>query len=134
MSDIFHTENALRQKEKENLESGYATTLRRIEQMRAQWTPLRGQINALDVSTQGMITVFGSDSIRKIQDEEKRVQQDRKRSKLIQEANQDLPAGLAALEGSKAVCVQTLPVHHFLSVNTQVAFVTRTQQDREFAD
>jgi vacuolar-type H+-ATPase subunit H len=53
--------------------------------------------------------VTDSDTIRKLQSEEKRVQQDRNKAKqrmtqLIQEANEDLPAGLAALEESKAVC------------------------------
>jgi hypothetical protein len=59
--------------------------------------------------------------VRKPQAEEKRVQQDRNKAKqrltqFIQEANEDLPAGLAALEESKAVRGNILSVFHFLSV------------------
>ena len=70
--------------------------------------------------------VTGSDYIQKLQSEEKRVQQDRNKAKqrlaqLIQEANEDLPAGLAALEESKAVRGNILSAFHLLSIVLQDA-------------
>jgi hypothetical protein len=42
-------------------------------------------------------------------------------TQLVQAANEDLPAGLAALEESKAVCVRILSAIHFLRVVVQDA-------------
>jgi len=60
--------------------------------------------------------VIDCDVIRKLQREDKRVQQDRNKAKqrlaqLVQESNEDLPAGLAALEESKAVRDKFLSTH-----------------------